>query len=559
MKTHFLIITIVLFSVVILAQPDYSRSSLTLMAMDFNENHSNEVLSEFSEIKVPVKFYSNPVKDPVIDMGQVKRPVQAELPAFLQYVSDDFIIRMLNDKKIAQQILSQWFNRQDDGTFNVEVLKERGLYNANDNDFIVASASKRGTSTLMDMGLQLVNQSYVLVLDYYSIMTMDEYYAKEETDKKDRTSNGYKAKVKGYLFRLDFSEEVAADFFKNYWIDAQDPERENKIKAFDNAVFKWIPVGKQIAESTASQLNPENKLSSKQKSRTELIYELNTDILEKIQMQMEAVSDQLRVKAMVSSTRPISAKIGKKEGLNFDQRYFVYENRMRRDSSVQKKLIAVVKSMKVIDNRQVTEGHSEASEFYQIYGRRVDNMGMYMEQKNDFGLNLYVGNTFQGLRGINGRMEYYISKFMGDLIAKNKSGRFLTSLKMYVEGGYDRRLYEWSEDKQEFVKLSLGLEKEFYPVSLFHLAPFIGYGIESTSVTINDTKIDDETDIIEAGLRLGIHIFPRVQLVGSYQWNWLFGGKSKVEGMDEVLDLDYGADYPGRGNPSVSAGLRITL
>lgn len=137
-------------------------------------------------------------------MAGVQRPVNAELPEFLQYMPSDFIIKMLEEQKVAQQILATWFNRQADGSFNVEVLKQRGLYNANDNDFLAATASKRGETVLMDMGLKLVNQSYVLVYDYFDIMTMDEYYDSKNIDAKSRTSNGYKVKAKSYLFRLDF-------------------------------------------------------------------------------------------------------------------------------------------------------------------------------------------------------------------------------------------------------------------------------------------------------------------------------------------------------------------
>ena len=101
---------------------------------------------------------------------------------------------------MAQQILSIWFNRQADGSFNVDLLKQRGLYNANDNDFMAASASKRGQSTLMDMGLKLVNQSYVLVYDFFDVTTMEEYYDSKAIPTKERTSNGYKAKKSKIVF-----------------------------------------------------------------------------------------------------------------------------------------------------------------------------------------------------------------------------------------------------------------------------------------------------------------------------------------------------------------------
>ena len=126
---------------ILFSQPDYNRNALTTVVLNFNENHSGEVFPRFHVMPVPDKFFNNALSNPVFDMRGAKRPVMTELPELLQYMSDDFIIGKLDEQKVAQQVLSQWFNRQKDGSFNVDVLKERGLYNANDNDFFAASAS----------------------------------------------------------------------------------------------------------------------------------------------------------------------------------------------------------------------------------------------------------------------------------------------------------------------------------------------------------------------------------------------------------------------------------
>ena len=151
-----------------------------------------------------------------------------------------------------------------------------------------------------------------------------------------------------------------------------------------------VHVANQRVESEMTQFNA-NQIAGlkKQKSNEELIHNLLVDVMEKVTPQMEARNDAFRVKAMVSSVHPISSKIGKKEGLSLDNRYFIYENRQKKTVQFIKKRMAVVKVMKVADNRQVTVGNSESSEFYKIFGGKVDNMGMYLEQKNDAGLNLF--------------------------------------------------------------------------------------------------------------------------------------------------------------------------
>lgn len=553
------LVGVLFFATGLFAQPEYSRNSLTLMAVDFNEKHSGELLAQFSKLPPPDKFYNNPLQNPVISMGGIKRPVAAELPELLQYMPPEYLIKMLDDQKVAQQILSTWFNRQADGSFNVDVLKQRGLYNANDNDFMAATASKRGETTLMDMGLKLVNQSYVLVYDYFEIMTMDEYYDLKAVPAKSRTSNGYKVKAKSYLFRLDFGEEVAGDFFKNYWVNAGDPDKAVKAAAFDRANFKWIHVANQRVESEVSQFNPDQLAGlKKQKSREEQLYAILIDVMDKVTPQMEARNESFRVKAMVSGVHPISAKIGKKEGLGFDQRYFVFENRENKDGTIAKKRVAVVKSMKVVDNRQVTTGASDASEFYKIFGGKVDNMGMFMEQKNDAGLNLFLGYTPEGMAGYTGRMEYFISKFMGGMVSPGKSGKALSSILVYVEGAYDNRKYpDLKEDAFEFTRVSLGLGKDIYLMSAVFLEPFVGYGIEFTDWQVEDEKFSFETGFAEMGMRLGIHLSPSVQLMGSYKYNLVFKTKVKNESTETTESFDYDEFFEDRIDPGYTAGIRF--
>ena len=542
------------------AQPEYARNSMSLMVLDFGDRHNGIIFSQFPSLQPPEKFFNNTLQHPVIPTAGSKRPVSAELPELLQYIPPDYIIKLLQEQKVAQQILSIWFNRQADGSYNVDLLKQRGLYNANDNDFMAASASKRGQSTLMDMGLKLVNQSYVLVYDFFDVTTMEEYYDSKAIPTKERTSNGYKAKVKSYLFRLDFSEEVASNFFNYYWTSAGDKDMTARAKAFDQASFKWVHVANQRVESEMTQFNA-NQIAGlkKQKSNEELIHNLLVDVMEKVTPQMEARNDAFRVKAMVSSVHPISSKIGKKEGLSLDNRYFIYENRQKKDGTIYKKRMAVVKVMKVADNRQVTVGNSESSEFYKIFGGKVDNMGMYLEQKNDAGLNLFLGYALDGMTGYTGRMDFFISKFMGGLVPAGKSGKALTSLLVYVEGAYDNREYtDLSDDPFEFTRVSLGIGKDIYLFSGLYFEPYIGYGLEFTNWKVEDEKLSFETEYAEGGLRLGLHISAGVQLMGSYKYSYLFPTKVKNESTGVTVTYDnYDDFFKDRSKAGFTAGLRF--
>jgi hypothetical protein len=557
MKYLYTIFLLFFIKIIILSQTDYKRSSMTLLLLDFKENHGTLLSNSFSKIQPAEKYFNNNIKDNLLIPDFKRIPVTKGME-FIYFIPDQDIITSLKTEKVAQKILSIWFHQQSNGSFDTEVLKERGLYNANDNDYIIASSSKRGNANLMDMGLNLVNQSYVLVFDFFEVQTLDEYYVKKEIPTDKRLSNGFKAKVRCYLYKLDFGENTAQEFFQKLWITTNDPDKSKKISAFQNTDFSFEVISNHYTEVEASQTNPSPNSVIKQKSKEELMDNLVNSVMENVNVQIENKNKDLRVKAMVMDTRPIASKIGKKEGLGFDQRYFVYENRMKKNGNVYQKRIAVVKSMKVADNRKITSGDSEPSLFYQIAGRKVDNMGMYLEQKNDAGLNLFLGYNYKGMTGASARLEFYISKLMGDLVESSKSAKAFTSLKMYMDIGYGIKDYPYENwmTKYTFTKISLGLNKDFYPLKFIHWGLYLGYGLEFAEWTDSEDQI--ESDFIETGINVGMNLSYRVQLMWSYNYKFLISSKLvDKEKVDPDIDFNYKEVFNDRMGQGASIGLRF--
>jgi len=537
---------------------EYDRNAVTFIGLDFNENLSADVYKKISELKVPDKYYDNTIDGNILKPGVSRESVSNQYTG----LDENKIPQWLNDNKVGQKILSDWFNRQTDGSFNVETLKERGLFNANDNDFMVASASKRGESSLMDMGMQLVDQSYVLVFDYTDIMTMNQYYDKNEVPADKRTMNGFRTSLNTYLFKLNFNDSVAATFFQNYWFGANDSNAAGKKEAFENASFPFVFVSKQHNDISSTQYNEGQTLAPKvQKTKDQLLEQLASSSLEAVMTDVENQKQEFRVKAMVSSVHPIAAKIGKKEGLKFDQRYFVLENRQRNNGTLYTKRIAVVKSMSVVNNMSVTTGQTNASTFYQIAGGGVDNYGMFLEQHNDVGLNLALGYSMTGLTGYTGRAEYYISKAFGGMVKPGKSGKGLTSWKIYVEGGYDLQndyTVEVSDftDNFTFMRVSGGLAKDFYPISFLHWGPFIGYGVEEISWESED-NVSVSSDFIEAGVRVGVNLAHNIQLIGSATYYSLISSELKDSDSGETEEFEYKDYFEDRMGLSLNVGIRF--
>lgn len=532
---------------------EYDRNSFTYLGIDFAEQFSGQACAQLAKLAVPEKFYDNTVEVKVLSAPS-QREAFSVTTGLVKRLSDEKVIDLLHQNKIGQKIIAKWFNRQPDGTFNVDLLKERGMFNANDADFIIASASKRGESALMDMGMGLINKSYVMVLDYDNLMTMEQVYDKGEVPADKRTMNGFKATVNAYVYKLNFNDSVAAYFFQDYWTSAPD---QGKASAFEAARFPFIPVQHFQQEVMGTQFNAGHALAPKvQKTGDELLQTLTQAAHQAIINEAEKKNDDFRVKAFVSAVKPIAAKIGKKEGLQFDQRYFVYENRERKDGSVVSERRAVVKAMKVVDNRKVTTGDSEASLFYQIAGGKVDAYGMFMEQKNDVGANFILGYTDGGLGGINGRLEYYIGKAF---YKAGKLSKGLTSLKLYVEGGVNTGAYDYgtfTDTDFTFLRFSGGLSKDYYLTNFIHWGPFLGVGVESATWDGSENTISSV--FVEGGARLGINLSYNIQLIGSATYYAMISSE-ETDSADAVVEeeVDYAGIFERGDGLGISVGLRI--
>lgn len=534
----------------------FNRNSFSIVGIDFGENLNTEITNKIKNLKVPEKFINISLNNHVIQ-SNIQR---TNLSAGNNSLDEQDLIRLLNENQIGQQILSNWFNRQSDSSFNLEVLKKRELVEANENDILKAAASRKGKSKLMEMGLKMINQSYVLVFDFQNIRTMEEYYNQTGVDKNNRILNGYIASFNTHLLKFDFNSSVASVFLQNFWISENELNKSEKIAAFENSEFPFISLKTYQYEITSTQHSVGLPLApDKQKSTNELLENLVQLALDNVMKDIEKQDEPFKLKTMIKEVKPISAKIGKKGGLKFDQRYFVYENRIRKNGTIRPKRIGVVKSKKIIDNRKDSLVQTQNSAFYQIAGGPIYN-GMYLKKRNDLGLNLFLGKASSGLPGITGRMEYYFSKMFDDMISPGKMASGSTSFKIYLSSGYNQNLYRIDEHilNHTFVRGSLGVSKDFYPLRFLHWGPYLGYGLEST--TWEGSKNMVSSNFAEMGLRFGINLTYNIQMIASCNYYHFFNSILLDEKKDVINDnFDYKGTFKNRSNKGISLGIRIML
>jgi hypothetical protein len=548
---------------------EYDRNSLTYFLIDFGDNGFNDLLKRsFQTIKVTDKFDDN-TTDRRFIMPPVTREEILKSTFFTPLVGNDVtnkIGKALVKGHYSNDIIAKWFSRRPDGSFGVELLQQRGLYNATDADVKAANASKIGIAKLMDSGEKLLNKSYIIVYDVSDLITKTEYY--NRLDKKNKTPdkpvkrdmNGFLGNVNAYIYKLDFNDSINAVFWQQLWADQGDPKLKDKKRAFDNFSFPVKYVTRITSSAEASQYNPGEPAAPKiQATNDELMTNLLNTGINSTMMTLDRSLEDFRVKTVLFGIRPLRAKIGMKENLRIDQRYFVFEMQQRSNGDIKAKKKGVIRATnKIEDNRQVATGQSKPSVFYQVAGSRLDE-GMLLQQRNDIGLALGLGYSSGGVGGYNAHLEFNTSSFF----KKNAP----TMIKLYIEGGYEpitekkitfsSGTLSGTQSYKDFTRFDVGLGKEFCFLRNLRLQPFAGIGLEQ--LTHNDDSKKNLSTLYEhAGLMAGINLLHNVQLTGTYSY-YLMGGKITDESkVDYTISTKstWGEAFK-RGGTSVNVGLRI--
>ena len=258
----------------------------------------------------------------------------------------------------------------------------------------------------------------------------------------------------------------------------------------------------------------------------------------------------------IINTNPISANVGETGWMKFDQKFFVYKNKIQKDGKLELKRSGAIKSNVVINS----SSKEQTTTFYQIAGQEL-SPNLQLEAVNYIGLNLYVGKTLSGLPGNTYRFEYYLSKLFGDVILPDRKARGATALKFYYTGAGNKNVYtiENLQNNYQFRRGSIGFSKDFYPYRLIHISPFLGYGLESVNWDNSPNKVS--SNFTELGVNVGVNITHNVQVIGTFN-RMKFIKSILLDERREVIDSNYEYDlhFPDRNKKSgFSLGLRYTL
>lgn len=315
---------------------------------------------------------------------------------------DDFI----QQNQLARRVVSKWFNHTKSTGFDMELIKERGFYNATAADWDIAARNAIGNAMLEDAGENLIGNTFVIFHDIRYIdrstawntvkeiaimatavassivlknndvgsMMLDsdlggkglDWLYGSVTDK----IKGFAVNITSYLYRLSWNEDIANEFYAKYY--TADPQKDqSRIAAYnaDNKLFKLEYVGMVQSKSSKTVM-------SGVKTNEQLIRKVCTRAVDKNLAELQHEFGPFRIKAPLVSTTPLCAHVGMKEDLTADSRFEVLEPQLDKDGRTTYKKVGVIRPVdgKIWDNRygadeeDTPESKLHATEFEKVSG-----------------------------------------------------------------------------------------------------------------------------------------------------------------------------------------------
>jgi hypothetical protein len=546
MKRNFLLTAVLLTTIATLfgqnkntaISDTYDRSSLSLILLHHPEvANSSKLTAGIGNVRIPDKYFDNR-----IDLNSIKAPY----PANYIGVVNNSINDALNHEKAGNKIISYWYSRQNDGTMSADLFLERGMYNATDADVLKAKGTKRGVDALKDYGDKLISKSYIVAIDYTKFKTID-----------DSISRGWSSDVKIYLYKIVFNDTIQARLYNDLWIYKEDtPDVKTKKKAaFEQMNFNVVYVSQASTSVTQTESKKNTSKYITPKTNDELLAILMQKGLDECLYNIEKNIEDLRVKTSLYQVNPLRAKIGKKEGLAVDNRYFVYEfvynEKTKTTISVRR---SVIRAKKVIDNRNIATGSSAMSTFYQVAGGHLEP-GFTLQQRNDAGIGIYVGDELGVVGGLSARLEANVGRYAS-----------VPSLYIFVGLGIQTKSYSGIHNELRtivlptqninFLRYEIGLGKGLHFAKIFELSPYgaVGYEEAKNKDWKNDAQFTgDEIKALyfKYGANLSLNLSYNIQLVGGIGSYLFFNAEDgKKDIMNGTEKVKYNYFFKERGGSS---------
>lgn len=292
-------------------------SNVDLSNVEFSEEEFNIILEELGEtkesyddkIKIAKEIFGENYKDERLDVFKIKKFIQ--------------------DSKMGSMIIDKWYDNNNDGKFDIDLITERGLFNASKEDIDKARSEATGTNVIVTgAALDLIPQTYVVFnkMSFVSnelmaafvkemamkeINKMDDGLPKELAIKAaekvyEKTSEGYSVWTTAFLFKFKWDEQDQINLYTSW-------EKNEEVKdEFLKNDFSLDLVGTEKANSLVTF---SLKAEDKDRSEDDIINLATVRNVEKVFSKLTKNYEDFKPKVPLVEFKPLTAFIGMKEGL----------------------------------------------------------------------------------------------------------------------------------------------------------------------------------------------------------------------------------------------------
>lgn len=483
---------------------NYSRASISVVKVDGNYSQYGDVVVD--ALDLGDKFDINDINT-------------KSLPS----------VESLLSSNIGNQVLLHWLG-YDGVAFNSNVLEERSMYNATDQDVLLDQAAK--VASLKTQGRKLMNNSYIL------LVTPQNLKESRETDKKGNVKVRYNGTVEATVYKLDFNDELLSAVWDN-WISVSDTtmtesDYYQKASFFNNLKINAEHVATE--SNTCSANTPEEAFAA---AASSLIFSLEKKI------------DGWQVVSTIYSKHPITAKLGTKEGLKNSQRFRAYKVVEDEEGNVKYKGLGYLRVTHVADNSSVATGETtDLSKFYQISGGKLRE-GMILKQKNDARMGISLEYNFMP--------SYSLAEISVDFLTHTSTTMGIMQY-VFLKGGYDKPYKD--SDEPWYVQAKIGYGIGIHPIRPIEIMPYAFFGADLMNLKDSDDGDDDDSFtekmalMAGGGVKISFQIAYPVQLFVKAEYAKIFDeGKLYIPRLERefLVKQDKIKDF------SVGAGFRVAF
>lgn len=314
-------------------------------------NPSEIKLSEEDEA-VKIKRHKEPIK--LGELWAAGQQSAAEFKEDDREYTDRFVttpkklIKFAKQNHLANYMVAKWFNpsqeKTDGSFFNMDLIQERGAYNASELEKLRSKEAVRGMAILKDAGMDLIPNTYLAFVRLKYMSAQDHYNrtadrwensgfsAKTEDGtsvnplelvgafkrKSGEQQAGYYIDATIYLFKLIWDESSEDDFIQKYW-------EVSDLNTFVNEANYSLEF--LDSQTSQSRIKARTGVSTKDENSMKLIKAATYRAIDNGLARLQKKYSNFAVMAPVIDIedKSISAFVGLKEGLAKGDKYEIYE------------------------------------------------------------------------------------------------------------------------------------------------------------------------------------------------------------------------------------------